>query len=248
MLCLSLVFSLDSAPQLLINLVLIEITARIASAPAKQINGVPVRQQNMRVSRRRYQHSRKIYEGPRFRLEVEEIEIVQLSSAIMPAKKIHFVIEDGCRGPIPALRPHAITSDLLPHIRLEVVLVKVISVVAIISSEDVHVVLVDDAGVRVSGAGALFGVKRLELLPCARLYAISMEVINSIITIVATENINAASVDHRCVPVARARRLRTSVRVELAPIIRRKVEAKEVISAISAIVASEDIEVVIEGD
>ena len=75
-----------------------------------------------------------------------------------------------------------------------------------------------------------------------------MEVINSIIAIVATENINAASVDNGSVAITRARRLRTSVRVELAPIICRKVEAEEVISAIGPIVPPEDIEVVIEGD
>ena len=64
----------------------------------------------------------------------------------MTAKKIHLVVKHGRGCSISTLWPHAIASDFLPHIRLEVVLVQVIAIVAIIAAENVHVIFIDDAG------------------------------------------------------------------------------------------------------
>ena len=82
---------------------------------------------------------------------------------------------------------------------------------AVISTEHVHVVLIDDTGVGVAWARSLLRVQRLKLLPGARLDAISVEVIDSVIAVVAAEDVDAASMDDGCVPVTRAGRLRAAV-------------------------------------
>ena len=72
-----------------------------------------------------------------------------------------------------------------------------------------------------------------------------MKVINTVVAVVATKDIDAASVDHSCVTIPRTRWLGTAVSIQLTPGIGRKVEAEEVITAVSAIVATKDIEVVV---
>ena len=116
---------------------------------------------------------------------------------------------------------------------------------SVISTKYVHTVLENDAGMGVSWAGALLGIQWLKLLPGVRLNAISMEVINTVIAVVATKDIDAASVNHGCVTIPRTRWLGTAVCIQLTPSIGRKVEAEEVVAAIGAIIAAEDIEVVV---
>ena len=82
---------------------------------------------------------------------------------------------------------------------------------AVIPAEYVHVVLIDDTRVGVARAGSLLRIQWLQLLPGARLDAISMEVINSVVAVVATEDVNAAAMDDGSVPVTWAWRLRTAV-------------------------------------
>ena len=82
---------------------------------------------------------------------------------------------------------------------------------AVISAEHVHVVFIDDAGVGVARARSLLRIQRLKLLPGARLDAISVEVIDSVVAVVAAEDVDAASMDDGCVPVTRAGRLRAAV-------------------------------------
>ena len=65
----------------------------------------------------------------------------------MSSKKIHLVVKDSGRGSISALGPHAVPSDLLPHICFKVVLVEVVSVVTIVSAKHVHMIFIDDGGV-----------------------------------------------------------------------------------------------------
>ena len=82
---------------------------------------------------------------------------------------------------------------------------------AVIPAEYVHVVLIDDTRVGVARAGSLLRIQWLQLLPGARLDAISMEVIDSVVAVVATEDVDAAAMDDGGVPVTWARRLRTAV-------------------------------------
>ena len=75
-----------------------------------------------------------------------------------------------------------------------------------------------------------------------------MEVIYSVIAVVATKDIDAAAVDHSGMAIPRTRWLGTAICIQLTPGIGRKVEAEEVIATIGTIVAAKDIEVVVKGD
>ena len=97
-------------------------------------------------------------------------------------------------------------------------------------------------------ARSLLRIQGFKLLPRARLNAVSVEVVNPVIPIVTTKDVNTATVDHGCVTVTRTWRLRAPVRIQLTPVVRREVEAEEIISAISSIVATKDVKVVIERD
>lgn len=110
-------------------------------------------QQDMRVPRRGHKHARQVNKCPRFGLEIEIVEVIELACPIVPSKQVHLVVEDSRRGTIATLGPHAIAPDLLPHIRLEVVLVQIVAVVAIVATKHVHVVFIDDTGVGVTWAG-----------------------------------------------------------------------------------------------
>ena len=129
----------------------------------------------------------------------------------MATEKIHLIVKHGCGGSVPTLWPHAVASDLLPHVCLEVVLIQIITIVSIVATKDVHVILIDNTRVRMPRTRTLLRVKWLKLLPRARLNAIAMEVINTVITIVASEYIDAPSMDYSCVSITRARWLRASI-------------------------------------
>ena len=75
-----------------------------------------------------------------------------------------------------------------------------------------------------------------------------MEVIDSVVAVVATKDIDAASVDHSGVSISWTWWLGTAICIQLTPSIGRKVEAEEVIATIGSIVAAKDIEVVVKGD
>ena len=72
-----------------------------------------------------------------------------------------------------------------------------------------------------------------------------MKVINSVVAVVATKDIDTAAVDHGSVAVSWTWWLGTAVSIQLTPRIGRKVEAEEVVTAIGAIVAAKNIEVVV---
>ena len=75
-----------------------------------------------------------------------------------------------------------------------------------------------------------------------------MEVINAIVPVVSTENVDSTSVDDCSVAVTWTGWLRASVRVKLRPCIRCEVEAVEVIPSIRAVVPAEDVEVIVDCD
>ena len=93
----------------------------------------------------------------------------------------------------------------MPHIGLEIVLVKVVAVVAVIASKHVHVVIVDHAGVRVARTRTLLWVKRVDLLPLSSLDAVFVEVIDSVVSVVAAKNVDLTRMDDCGVTVTRAR-------------------------------------------
>ncbi len=75
-----------------------------------------------------------------------------------------------------------------------------------------------------------------------------MEVINSVIAVISAKNVDTSSMHDCRVSVTRARGLGAAIRVELTPRIRRKVEAEEVISTLSAIVATENVKIIVHGN
>ena len=139
-------------------------------------------------------------------------------------------------------------ADLLPHLSLEVVLVKIVAIVAIVATKYIHVVIIDDAGVRVARTWALLWVKRIDLLPLASLNTVFVEVINPVVSIIAAKNVDLARMHHCCVAIARTGRRGTTIRIELAPSVCREIEAVEVITTVGAIIATKYVEVVIQGD
>ena len=75
-----------------------------------------------------------------------------------------------------------------------------------------------------------------------------MEVVDSIITIVSTEDVDAAIMDNSGVPVPWGWWLGVAEWGKLAPRIRLEIEAIEVIAPVCAVVPTENVEVVLEGD
>lgn len=73
-----------------------------------------------------------------------------------------------------------------------------------------------------------------------------MEIINSVVAIITTEDVNAAIVHDCRVPIARRWWLRPLLRHDFEPVIRLKAEPEEVVSSVRAVVPSEDIEVILK--
>ena len=72
-----------------------------------------------------------------------------------------------------------------------------------------------------------------------------MEVVDPIVSIVAAENVDAASVHHSGVPVPRRGWLRAPVGIELTPSVRGEVEAEKVIASVGSVVPSKDVKIVV---
>lgn len=119
---------------------------------------------------------------------------------------------------------------------------------SVIAAEDVHVVLVDHCGMRVTGARPSLGIQRLHQVPRTVLDAVPVEVVDSVVAIVSTEDVDAAIMDNCGVPVPWRRRLGVAEWGELAPRIRLEIEAIEVITPVCTVVPTENVEVVLEGD
>ena len=119
---------------------------------------------------------------------------------------------------------------------------------SVIAAEDVHVVLVDHCGMRVTGARPSLGIQRLHQVPRTVLDAVPVEVVDSVVAIVSTKDVDAAIMDNRGVPVPRRWRLGIAEWGKLAPRIRLEIEAIEVITPVCTVVPTENVEVVLEGD
>lgn len=84
--------------------------------------------------------------------------------------------------------------------------------------------------------------------PLARGNAIPVKVVDSVVAIIPTEDVDA-SVVHDCgVPVTWRRWLGTFLGNYLKPVVRLEAESEEVIPSVSSIVSSENIKVVFERD
>lgn len=87
----------------------------------------------------------------------------------------------------------------------------------IVATKDIHVIFVDDGGVRVTRAWTLLGVDGFELLPGAKIDVVAVEIVDSVVAVISSEDVNAATVYDRRVSIPRTRWLRASISIELAP-------------------------------
>ena len=86
----------------------------------------------------------------------------------------------------------------------------------------------------------------VQLLPRSRLDAVLVKVINSIVAIVPSENVDAATMHHCSVPVTRARWLRAAIWIQLTPCVRREVEAEEVVPPVASVIATKNVEIIVQ--
>lgn len=136
----------------------------------------------------------------------------------------------------------------MPHIRFEVVFVEVVAIVAVIATKHVHVFFVHNARVRVARARSLLRIGWFELLPGSRRDVVPVEIIYTIIAIVAAEDKNASTVHNCGMSVTWTGRLWATVGVKLRPGVRGEVELIEVVAAIGAVVATKYVKVIIDGN
>lgn len=96
----------------------------------------------------------------------------------------------------------------------------------------------------VSWTGASLRVDGLHQTPLTSRDAVTMEVIDSVITIIPAKNIYAPVIDNCSMAVSRRWWLGATLRHDLDPIIRLEAKLEEVIAPIRTIVASKDIKVI----
>ena len=62
----------------------------------------------------------------------------------MASEKIELLTQDSCRRSVPAFRPDSVPSDLRPCVLVESILVEIVTVLAVVSSEYIHESIVND--------------------------------------------------------------------------------------------------------
>ena len=110
----------------------------------------------------------------------------------MPSEEEHHIFIHSGRCPIATLGPHTIPIgfqvDLRPRSCREVEAIEIISIMSIISSEDVQAIFVDHSRVTVPGGWCgprLAG----DLLPYGVIHIVLVEIIHAIEAIVSPENV-----------------------------------------------------------
>ena len=94
-------------------------------------------------------------------------------------------------------------------------------------------------------AWSLLRIQRLQLLPSTRRDVISVEVIDSVVSVVAAKDINAASMYNSSVTISWTRWRCTPVLIKLTPCVCWEVEAEKVVATIGSIVSSKYVEIII---
>ena len=91
-------------------------------------------------------------------------------------------------------------------------------------------------------------VEWLHQIPSAALNTEAMKIIDSIVSIIATEDVNTSVVDDCSMSISWGRRLCISIWGKLTPGISLEVKAIEIVTPVRSIVPTENVEVVLEGD
>ena len=119
---------------------------------------------------------------------------------------------------------------------------------SIVAAKDVHVIFIDDGRVRMTWAWSSFWVEWFHQIPSAALNTEAMKIIDSIVSIIATEDVNTSIVDDCSMSISWGRRLCISVRGKLTPGISLEVKAIKIVTPVCSIVPTENVEVVLEGN
>lgn len=236
---------LNGDPKVLIHFELVKIGSWVASATTEEINWVTMSQEYMWVPRWWNQHAWKIDMCPLLSAKVKIEKVIQLSCTIVPSKQVHSLSHDGGRSPVPWLWPKSISSDLKPLPLSKIELVQIVAVVSIIASKNVQLIIIDNGRVWMTRRGTSLRISDLLHAPLARVNTISMEIINSIETVIPPEYVYLPLIDDGSVPVARWR-WRIINRQYLSPLIRLKIKLKEIVPPISAIISTKNVKIVIK--
>ena len=128
--------------------------------------------------------------------EVETIEVIELPCTIVASEKKHHVFIDCSRGSVSTLGPDAVSVGLEiylgPSPFIEVESIEIISVMTIVSSEDVHAVFVDHCRMTMSRSWwrCIAYSNTRYLLPRLILNAEFIEIVNSVEAVIASEYVD----------------------------------------------------------
>lgn len=165
----------------------------------------------------------------------------------MAPEEVHPLPKHGSGRPVATFWPKKISSDFVPLTLLEIKFIEVVSVMAVIAPENIQLVVINDSAVRVSGRWTRLGVGDLLQGPATGVHIVFVKVIDSVEPIVAPKNIDGALVDHCGVSIS-GRWRRVVQREDFGPLQSFEVEFEEVVAPVSAVVAPENVEVVIKGN
>ena len=152
------------------------------------------------------QHTWEVDKCPLFRNEVEEEKVIQLTSPVVPAEKIHSLAEDCCRGTVATFWPKAVTSNFIPLTLLKIEPVKIISVMTVISTENIKLIIINYSTVWMSGTWASFGIINFLKWPFTRINTVFMKIVNSIKSVISSKNVYKPLIYNSSVPVSCWRR------------------------------------------
>ena len=97
-------------------------------------------------------------------------------------------------------------------------------------------------------ARSSFRVQGLHQIPGAALNAVSMKIIDSVVSIIAAKDVNTSIVDDCSMSISWRRWLCISIRGKLTPGISLEVKAIEIVTPVCPIVPTENVEIVLEGN
>lgn len=93
-------------------------------------------------------------------------------------------------------------------------------------------------------ARASLGIDGLHKTPLTSGDTIPMKIIDSIVAVIASKNVNTPVVDHCGVPIPWRRRLGAALWNDLYPVVGLETKLEKIVSSVGSIIASEDIKIV----
>lgn len=143
----------------------------------------------MGVSRRRSLRSIDNF-CPKFSFEIILKEIIQLLWSIMPSKNIHWVFVNDCISPITSFWPwlDIILSQISPFISFKSKFKKIVFILSIIASKNIHWLIINDCWMTMSWTWRISSSREQDFLPRILQNVVLKEVIHSVKPIIASKN------------------------------------------------------------